>query len=153
MKHRPVIRIMTCFMALTVVIMTMHITAPSWVGTPRANAGYFNDLFRGVQEISELPSEVDELKSNYEETLEKLDEAQASIVEAEGTLETYRKQNEELSQRNEELAATVAALTRAQEKREAEAHRTKVLLLTGVLLLLGYFILLRVIRLILRKST
>lgn len=112
--------------------------------TPRAEAGYWNDLVNGVKELGELPSDVKELKVNYQVTLDKLDEAQ-------GTLEAYRKQNEELIERNKELAATVSALNEAQQIREANARKTRIMLLTGGALLAGYFILLRVVRLVLRR--
>ncbi|RCX16172.1 hypothetical protein DFP94_11329 [Fontibacillus phaseoli] len=113
-------------------------------GQPRAYAGYFSDLYQGVKELSELPSEVNELKANYQMTQDKL-------AEAESTMEAYRQQNEALLEQNRELSASVAALTEAQQAREANARKTRILILTGVLLLAGYFILLRVIRLVLRR--
>ncbi|WP_410770876.1 hypothetical protein [Fontibacillus sp. BL9] len=113
-------------------------------GQPHAYAGYFSDLYQGVKELSELPSEVNELKANYQMTQDKL-------AEAESTMEAYRQQNEALLEQNRELSASVAALTEAQQAREANARKTRILILTGVLLLAGYFILLRVIRLVLRR--
>lgn len=110
----------------------------------RAHAGYFNDLYKGVKELSELPDEVNELKASYQMTQDKL-------AEAESTMEAYRQQNEALLEQNRELSASVAALTEAQQAREASARKTRILILTGVLLLAGYFILLRIIRVVLRR--
>ncbi|MCA1292602.1 hypothetical protein LBW89_06185 [Paenibacillus sp. alder61] len=109
-----------------------------------AHAGIFSDFYQGAKELSELPGEVNELKANYEMTLDKLSEA-------ESTLESYREQNEALMEQNRELAASVTALTEAQQKREANARKTRILILTGIALLAGYFLLLRVIRLLLRR--
>lgn len=114
------------------------------MGAPRANAGYFDDFLKGVKVLSELPNDVNEIKENYQVTLDKLEEAQ-------GTLEAYRQQNEELMASNKELAATVSALTEAQEIREANARKTRIMIITGAALIAGYFILLRVIRFVLRK--
>lgn len=94
--------------------------------------------------LSELPNDINEIKENYQVTLDKLEEAQ-------GTLEAYRQQNEELMASNRELAATVSALTEAQEVRDAKARKTRIMLITGAALLAGYFILLRVIRVVLRR--
>lgn len=110
----------------------------------RADAGYFDDFLKGVKVLSELPNDVNEIKENYQITLDKLEEAQ-------GTLEAYRQQNEELMASNKELAATVSALTEAQEIRDANARKTRIMIITGAALLAGYFILLRVIRFVLRK--
>lgn len=110
----------------------------------RAYAGYFSDLYQGVKELSELPDEVNELKANYQITLDKL-------AETESTLDAYRQQNEALLEQNRELTASVTALTEAQQAREASARKTRTLILTGILLLAGYFILLRVIRVLLRR--
>ncbi|MNE68847.1 hypothetical protein D3C80_1645290 [compost metagenome] len=109
-----------------------------------AQAGYWSDLVNGVKELSQLPSEVNELKENYNTTLDKLEETQ-------GELESFRQQNEELMERNRELAATVSSLSEAQQIREANAHKTRVMLFTGVALLVGYFIMLRIVRLVLRR--
>jgi hypothetical protein len=110
----------------------------------RAEAGYFDDFFKGVKVLSELPNDINEIKENYQVTLDRLEEAQ-------GTLEAYRQQNEELMVSNKELAATVSALTEAQEVRDAKARKTRIMLTTGAALLAGYFILLRVIRVVLRR--
>lgn len=113
-------------------------------GANRADAGYWNDLFDGVKELSQLPAEVHELKADYQLTLDKLEEAQ-------GTLETFRQQNEELIERNQELAATVAALTEAQQIRDANARKTRILLFTALALFAGYFVVLRIVRVALRR--
>lgn len=114
------------------------------LGNSRANAGYFDDFLKGVKVLSELPNDVNEIKENYQVTLDKLEEAQ-------DTLEAYREENEKLMASNRELAATVSALTEAQEIRDAKARKTRIMLITGAALLAGYFILLRVIRVVLRR--
>lgn len=135
MKQRMVY-IVSVFFAAMLIAGTM--------GASRANAGYFDDFLKGVKVLSELPNDVNEIKENYQVTLDKLEEAQ-------GTLEAYRQQNEELMASNKELAATVSALTEAQEIREANARKTRIMIITGAALLAGYFILLRVIRFVLRR--
>ncbi|RRJ63763.1 hypothetical protein EHV15_13105 [Paenibacillus oralis] len=113
-------------------------------GGKPAEAGYWNDFWSGVNELSQLPSEVSELKADYQNTMDKLDATQE-------TLENFRRQNEELMERNRELAATVSALTEAQQTRDANTRKIRVLLFTGLALLAGYFIVLRLVRLALRR--
>ncbi|GIP23643.1 MULTISPECIES: hypothetical protein [Paenibacillus] len=109
-----------------------------------AHAGYLDDFFSGVQEITEIPAEVNQLKQEYKKTVNKLEEAQ-------GTVEAYRKQNEALMEQNKKLNQTVQALTEAEKDREASSKRIRILVITGAALLLGYFILLRVLRVVLRR--
>ncbi|MNJ32823.1 hypothetical protein [Paenibacillus bouchesdurhonensis] len=131
-------------MVRIVSIVFTTVLVSGFLGTWRADAGYFDDFLKGVKVLSELPNDVNEIKENYQVTLDKLEEAQ-------GTLEAYRQQNEELMASNKELAATVSALTEAQEIRDANARKTRIMIITGAALLAGYFILLRVIRFVLRK--
>lgn len=113
-------------------------------GGKPAEAGYWNDFWSGVNELSQLPSEVSELKADYQNTLDKLEATQ-------DTLGSFRRQNEELMERNRELAATVSALTEAQQIRDANARKIRGLLFTGLALFAGYFIVLRIVRLALRR--
>ncbi|MEK5162228.1 hypothetical protein NYE69_07785 [Paenibacillus sp. FSL R5-0527] len=113
-------------------------------GGKPAEAGYWNDFWGGVNELSQLPSEVSELKADYQNALDKLDATQE-------TLESFRWQNEELMARNRELAATVSALTEAQQIRDANARKIRVMVFAGLALFAGYFIVLRLIRLALRR--
>lgn len=123
--------------------------AAAWSGlyipaAPHAQAGFFSDMYQGIKDISELPSEVNELKESYQQTQDKLEEANA-------TLEAYRQQNEALLEQNRELTESVAALTAAQLNRENQSRKLRVMMVTGVLLIAGYFIVLRLIRVLLRR--
>lgn len=113
-------------------------------GGKPAEAGYWNDFWGGVNELSQLPSEVSELKADYQNALDKLDATQE-------TLESFRRQNEELMARNRELAATVSALTEAQQIRDANARKIRVMVFAGLALFAGYFVVLRLVRLALRR--
>lgn len=137
----PFVKTAVCALLVCSVLLA---GGPLLPNQPRAHAGYFSDLYKGVKELSELPDEVNELKASYQMTQDKL-------AEAESTMEAYRQQNEALLEQNRELSASVAALMEAQQAREASARKTRILILTGVLLLAGYFILLRIIRVVLRR--
>ncbi|GIO44094.1 hypothetical protein [Paenibacillus apis] len=111
---------------------------------PHAQAGFFSDMYQGIKDITELPSEVNELKESYQQTQDKLEEANA-------TLEAYRQQNEALLEQNRELTESVAALTTAQQIRENQSRKLRIMIITGVLLIAGYFVVLRLIRVLLRR--
>ncbi|RUT31566.1 hypothetical protein EJP77_09195 [Paenibacillus zeisoli] len=133
-----------CLFRKMVLLLLPMLCAGALYLTPSAHAGYFNDLFDGVQEMSELPGEVNKLKEEYKSTVSKLEEAQ-------GTMESYRQQNEALIQQNKKLTETVQSLMDAEADRQASSKRIRVLLITGAALLAGYFILLRVLRVVLRR--
>lgn len=111
---------------------------------PTANAGYFNDVYDGIKAFSELPTDMNQLKKEYENQAQKLSNAEA-------TLQTYQSQNEALVKQNKELTETVKALNAAQEAREATTHKLRILLYTAIGLFIGYFIFMRVLRMVLRK--
>ncbi|MEF2966188.1 hypothetical protein V3851_10135 [Paenibacillus sp. M1] len=140
MRHARLYKITAC----SLLVFVLSLCGSFLPGHPRAHANYFTDLYKGVKELTELPDEVNELKAGYQMTQDKL-------VEAESALEAYRQQNEALLAQNRELTASVEALTQAQQAREANARKTRVLIITGVLLLAGYFVLLRIIRFALRR--
>lgn len=133
-----------CLFRKITLALSILLSAGTLYNTSSAHAGYFDDLFNGVQEISELPAEVNQLKQEYKNTMNKLEEAQ-------GAMESYRKQNEALIEQNKKLTDTVQALSDAEAAREASSKRIRLLLIVGAALLLGYFILLRVLRVVLRR--
>lgn len=125
---------------------------------PQAHAGYFSDMYKGIKELTELPGEVNELKENYQMTQDKLEEAHATLKETSATLEetsatleAYRQQNEALIAQNRELSESVTALTLAQQARENQVRKMRTMIITGVLLIAGYFVVLRLIRVLLRR--
>lgn len=118
---------------------------------PHAHAGYFSDMYKGIKELTELPGEVNELKENYQMTQDKLEEAHATLKETSATLEAYRQQNEALIAQNRELTESVTALTLAEQARENQARKLRTMIITGVLLIAGYFVILRLIRVLLRR--
>lgn len=137
--------------ALLMTALLLTLDALCFGSANRANAGVWNDWVNGVKELSQLPAEVNELKADYAATADKLEEARGTLEETQSTLDAFRRQNEELIERNRELTATVAALTEAQQTRDANARKMRVMLFTAAGLFAGYFIVLRVIRLVLRR--
>lgn len=132
-------RVLLVFVAAAAAWSSLYIPA-----APHAQAGFFSDMYNGIKDITELPSEVNELKESYQQTRDKLEEANA-------TLEAYRQQNEALLEQNRELTESVAALTMAEQNRENQSRKLRIMIITGVLLVAGYFVVLRLIRLLLRR--
>ncbi|MBP2001673.1 FtsZ-binding cell division protein ZapB [Paenibacillus shirakamiensis] len=126
-------------------LIILSITALVLFPGPRAEAGYFDDLFKGVKDITELPNEVNALKKDYQHTMDKLDEATS-------TLDAYKVQNEQLIAQNQKLTETVQTLMDAEQSRQTSSKRIRSLIVTGIILLVGYFVLLRVLRLVLRRK-
>ncbi|WP_234414320.1 hypothetical protein [Paenibacillus sp. CAA11] len=114
------------------------------LSAPQAKAGYFNDVYNGIKTFSEIPSDMNQLKQEYQDAAKQLSEAQS-------TLEAYQNQNEELVKQNQELTETVKTLNAAQEAREASSRRLRIILYTVIGLFVGYFIFMRVLRVLLRR--
>lgn len=127
---------------------------------PAAEANYFSDLYKGLQNFSELPGEVNQLQENYQETVEELEQTKDQLSETVDTLgqtqeqmETYRSQNEALQEQNRQLSAVVDELKNDRTARENYYNRIKVTVITGFALILGYFLIIRLIRFTMRHRS
>lgn len=113
--------------------------------TNTAHANYYNDFYDGLQQFSELPSELNKLKDNYEETRKELDKAKASA-------QAYEQQNAQLIEQNRQLTETVQLLNEAELARQNRSHRIRNIVVWAIGLAVGYFILTRTIRFLMKRS-
>jgi len=127
---------------------------------PAAEANYFSDLYNGLQQFSELPGEVNQLQESYRQTTEELEKTKNELgqtIEELGVtkdqlgqtledMDTYRAQNAALMEQNRQLTQVVDQLRDDRAARENYLHRIKVTIFTGLGLVLGYFLLIRLIR-------
>lgn len=123
------------------------------VPAPAAEANYFNDLYNGLQQFSELPGEVNQLQESYQQTVEELEKTKNELGETKDQLgqtltdmETYRSQNDALIEQNRQLTQVVDQLRDDRDAREKYFHRIKVTIYTGLALVVGYFLFIRLIR-------
>jgi len=110
-----------------------------------AHANYFHDFYNGVEKFSDLPGEVNQLKESYQETLDELDQAKQNA-------KAFEEQNVQLVEQNRQLAETVNQLKEVNELKDAKARKFKIMLITVILLVIGYFVLIRVLRFVMRRS-
>ncbi|SMF89532.1 hypothetical protein SAMN05661091_4682 [Paenibacillus uliginis N3/975] len=110
-----------------------------------AHAGYFNDVYDNFQQFSELPDEISELKDRYQNALKDLDRARIDT-------EIYQKQNADLAEQNRQLTEMVEQLQEAEAARARNSDRLKTIAITTAALLAGYFILIRVLRFVMRRT-
>jgi cell shape-determining protein MreC len=113
---------------------------------PEAHAAYWDDVYQGFEQFSRLPGDVYQLKESYRQTQEDLEKARTSI-------ETYQKQNVQLLEQNRKLNDTVTELKNLQTQRDQASHRNKMLIITAVILLAGYFIGIRLLRYGMRRRS
>lgn len=106
---------------------------------PRAEAG----LWDWVTGITEVPSEVDELKSQYTKMEQSLVETQQRYEEMTSQLNA---ENASLRSQNEQLQARILHLEEQELKQKQQRNRIYNTILTGVGLLIGYFLLTRLLR-------
>lgn len=113
-------------------------------GTP-ASANYFEDFYNGVEKFSDLPGQVNQLKDSYQETLDELDRTKENA-------KAFQEQNAQLVEQNRQLAETVNQLKEVNEAKDAKARKFKIMLITVIVLVAGYFIGIRLLRFIMRRS-
>ncbi|NGZ74859.1 hypothetical protein [Saccharibacillus alkalitolerans] len=117
----------------------------------------FDNFVNGLEMFGQLPGEVNELRQGYEETVDQLNAAKADIQGYRDDMDAYKQQitqlneqNVRLDEQNRQLQQTVAALNAAQKERERSARTMKFIIFILVGLFVGYFLLIRVLRLGLR---
>lgn len=113
---------------------------------PGAYASYWDDVYQGFEQFSRLPSDVYQLKESYRQTQDELQKARSSI-------EAYQEQNAGLLEQNRRLTDTVTELKKLQTQRDQTSHRNKVLVITAVILLAGYFVGTRLLRYGMRRRS
>ncbi|AHV95900.1 hypothetical protein [Paenibacillus sabinae] len=125
-----------------------------------AQANVFGDLYRGLEQFSELPDQVNELQESYQQTVSELEQTKDQLGQTidqldqtQHQLETYRSENTSLQEQNRMLTAMVDELRDERAAREGYVHRLKVTIFTGLGLIAGYFVLTRVIRLGMRSRS
>lgn len=140
-----------CMKLLGAVLLLLGLC--SSLPAPVAEANYFSDLYKGLQNFSELPGEVNQLQENYQQTVDELQQTKNALGETQNQLgqtltemETYRDQNAALQEQNRQLSLVVDELKNDRTARENYYNRIKVTVLSGLALLLGYFLLTRLLR-------
>ncbi|GAB6991587.1 hypothetical protein [Paenibacillus pini] len=116
-----------------------------WLPASSVQANYFQDFYKGIEQFSDLPSQVNQLKENYQQTVDELNKAQANI-------KAYQDQNAQLIEQNRQLASTVQQLKESNDAKTSSYHKLKVICITVLLLTIGYFVLIRILRYTMRRS-
>ncbi|MFF2911868.1 hypothetical protein [Paenibacillus sp. NPDC057934] len=120
---------------------------------PSVQANYFSDLYNGFQKFSELPGEVNKLQESYRQTLEELERTKNELGEAKDQLGATVSQNAALQEQNRQLSQMVNELRDDRQARDNNFNRIKVTIITGLCLILGYFLLIRLVRLGMRSRS
>lgn len=147
--------------ALSMLLLALFVPAPP------AHANYFSDVYKGLQQFSELPSELNKLQESYSQTVnelqqtkenldraagqlgetqEQLGQTQEQLGQAMGQMELYKEQNEALQEQNARLTLMVDELRDDRAAREQYIQRLKIMAYTAVGLVIGYFLLIRAVR-------
>lgn len=123
----------------------------SGLTAPRAEASYFSDMYNGIKEFSELPSDINKLKEDYNTTSRQLQEARSDLDSYREQSKALTTQNEQLAEQNRALSATVSELSAVNKAREATTHKLRIMLYTALGLFAGYFVFIRLVRFKLRR--
>ncbi|WP_127588476.1 hypothetical protein [Paenibacillus koleovorans] len=123
-----------------------------------AQAGFFDS----VKGFFQLPGEVDRLQEQYDATKQRLDEAAKQLDNAakdsKEALEQYKsleqkllQENDRLARQNEQLQQAILDLQQSEQERSLKYRRTITMIGTAAGLIVLYFVLGRVMRIVLRS--
>lgn len=123
------------------------------IPAPAAKANYINDIYNGLQSFSELPGEVNKLQESYQKTTEELQQTKEELGQTLQQMQNYQAQNAALQEQNRQLSQVVDELKNERTAREKYYNRIKTTVITGLALVLGYFLLIRLLRFAMRHRS
>ncbi|WP_211234340.1 hypothetical protein [Paenibacillus taiwanensis] len=106
---------------------------------PQAEAGFWD----WVTGVTEIPSEVEQLRSKYDEMEQSIIKSEQHYKEATDRLAS---DNEKLRGQNEQLMQRILQLETKDLEQRQQVRRIATVVITGIGLLLLYFVLTRVLR-------
>ncbi|MGG1553860.1 hypothetical protein [Paenibacillus ferrarius] len=120
-------------------------------------------FFDRIKDIYQLPSNVEQIQKDYdaakqqlEEQKGKIDEQQEKLSEAmrqsKETEEKLLSQNDALKQENEQLQARLKAMEELAQNKEKRNRKITTMILTVIGLVIGYFVIGRVVRFVLWRN-
>ncbi|MDF2721455.1 MAG: hypothetical protein K0Q59_1130 [Paenibacillus sp.] len=143
--------------------LTLVLTAALCAGQPDvAHANVMDKMKQWFQ----LPSQVDDLRDQYDATKQKLDQATKQLDQTTKQLDEAAQQsreakeqvqqlvsdNERLAKQNDQLAQAIDDLQSANRQREQRSKQIWAVIGTAIALVAVYFILTRLLRLLLRSK-
>lgn len=143
--YRNFIQLICSFLILLVISISLP--------APVAKANIFSDIYNGFKSFSELPDEVNQLKEGFRQTAEELQQSKEKLADTLREVEVYQSQNAALQEQNRQLTQMVDELRNERIAREQYYHKIKITMLTGMGLILGYFLLIRLIRFSMRSRS
>ena len=143
MKNTWQLLLMTLAMYSLLLIISDH----------RAEAGFWENVYNGYEQFTNLPEEVNKLQQSYEQTITELNSAKESIESFQARNEELIAQNQYLMEQNETLTSMVGQLQKAEEQRMKTQKRITNTVITAVGLILFYFLLVRIIRYRMRRHS
>jgi len=128
-----------------------------WLAAPTpAQAGLY-DKVKGIiglpGDVTELKDHVEQIQNQYEESMKQLEEAKLSAEQYKEMQEQLLAENARLAEQNQLLLTSVSELKKSEEARERQAHRLKTMVLTTLGLAVGYFVMSRLARYLLRARS
>ncbi|MEK5058229.1 hypothetical protein BK126_08065 [Paenibacillus sp. FSL H7-0326] len=124
-----------------------------FISDARTHAGFWENLYNGYEQYSKLPEEVNQLQQSYEQTMNELNSAKQNMEAFQERNEDLIQQNEELMKQNANLNQLVSQMQQAEADRKAAQQKVINTAIVGVLLIIGYFVLIRVIRFRMRRAS
>lgn len=116
------------------------------ISDERAQAGFWENVYNGYEQFSNLPEEVNKLQQSYEQTMTELNSAKENIESFQAHNEELIAQNQYLMEQNESLTSMVSKLQKAEEQRMKTQKRITTTVITAIGLIVFYFVLVRIIR-------
>lgn len=123
------------------------------ISDERAQAGFWDNVYNGYEQFTNLPEEVNKLQQSYEQTITELNNAKENIESFQAHNEELIAQNQYLMEQNETLTSMVNQLQKAEEQRMKTQKRITTTVITAIGLIVLYFLLVRIIRYRMRRHS
>lgn len=130
--------------ALAILVIVIGLTLPP----PAAHASWLDQ----IKNIYQLPSNVEQIQKDYEATKQQLDEQKDKLSDAvkqsQEMQDRLLSQNEALQKENEQLQERLKAMEQIAQDKDKRNRKITYMIITVAALVVGYFLLGRVFRLI-----
>lgn len=134
-------------------LLTMMIYSITlFISDNRTHAGFWEDLYNGYEQYTNLPEEVNKLQQSYQDTISELNSAKENMEAFQASNENLIKQNEELMKQNENLTLLVSQMQKDEAERAATQKKVINTAIVAAALIIGYFVLIRIIRFRMRRT-
>lgn len=130
------------------VFMTLGLTAALLQPYTTAEAGVLDR----VKDMYQLPEHVESIQKEFDATKQQLEEQKNKLAEtvqqSKEAMDMLQSQNKQLMEQNEALVNRIQLMEQTELDKKLQSRKMTTIVITGLLLIIGYFVIGRLIRIL-----